>query len=60
MKPRLMMIPGRIPAIRSADTEILVKLTLLAIVAKMTARFDGGISMSTPPMAMIGPVVIVG
>jgi hypothetical protein len=55
-----MIIPGTIPAMRSPATEIFVMLTLLAIVAKITARFDGGISMSTPPMAMIGPVVIVG
>jgi len=48
------------PAIKRSATEIFTLLTPLASVASSTVKADGGISMSTPPMAMIGPIAMVG
>ena len=50
-----MIRPGMMPAISRSDTDTLSRLTLLASVASSTVSADGGISMSTPPIAMIGP-----
>ena len=55
-----MISPGRMPATSNSAIETLTMLTLLAIVAKITARLEGGMSISTPPTAMIGPIAMVG
>ena len=60
IKRALMISPGRMPATSNSAMEILTMLTLLAIVAKITARLEGGMSISTPPTAMIGPIAMVG
>ena len=55
-----MIRPGRMPAISRSATDTLSRLTLLASVASRTVSAEGGISMSTPPIAMIGPIAIDG
>ena len=46
--------PGMMPAMSSCDTEMPARLP------SSTVSAEGGISMSTPPIAMIGPIAMFG
>ncbi len=54
MKAKLRIRPGTTPPISSFEIEMPDRLP------SSTVRADGGISMSTAPIAMIGPVAMVG
>ena len=47
-------MPGTTPAISSPEIEMPARLP------SSTVSAEGGISMSTPPMAMIGPIAMLG
>ena len=54
MKATLRISPGTTPPIRSFEIEMPERLP------RSTVSAEGGISMSTAPIAMIGPVAIAG
>ena len=54
MKARLKISPGTTPPINSLEMEMPDRLP------SSTVSADGGISMSTAPIAMIGPVAKAG
>jgi hypothetical protein len=53
-KATLSSRPGTMPAISSCEIEMPARLP------SSTVRAEGGISMSTPPIAMIGPIASFG
>ena len=54
MKIALRISPGTMPPINSPEIEMPARLP------SSTASADGGISTSTLPIAMIGPIAIFG
>ena len=54
MNIALMIRPGMMPPIRRPEIEMPARLP------SSTVSAEGGISMSTPPIPMIGPIAMLG